>query len=130
MMARRRGQIVIVSSIAAFIPLPDSPSYCAAKAAVLAYGLSLRAALEPYGISVSVVCPGYVKTPMMMRESGWKPFSISPERAAKLIVRGISLKRPIIAFPYLFALATRLHGLLPERVRRLLLRPSRFTVSN
>jgi NADP-dependent 3-hydroxy acid dehydrogenase YdfG len=44
MMARRRGQIGIMSSIAAFIPLPDAPSYCASKSALLTYGLALRSA--------------------------------------------------------------------------------------
>jgi len=45
--------LAIVSSIAAFVPLPDSPSYCASKSAVLAYGLSLRSLLKPYGVRVS-----------------------------------------------------------------------------
>jgi short-subunit dehydrogenase len=101
MIARRRGQIAIVSSIAGFIPLPDSPSYCASKAAVLNYGLSLRTLLASYGIAVSEVCPGYVTTPMMSRESGAKPFAMSPERAALLIVKGLDRNRAVIAFPYL-----------------------------
>ncbi|HEU5020170.1 MAG TPA: SDR family NAD(P)-dependent oxidoreductase [Pseudolabrys sp.] len=129
MTARGRGQIAIVSSIAAFVPLPDSPSYCASKSAVLAYGLSLRAALAPRGIRVSVICPGYVRTPMMLREQGSKPFAILPERAAALIATGLERNRPVIAFPRVFALATRIHGLLPDRVRRLLLQRSRFTVA-
>ncbi|HVZ52108.1 MAG TPA: SDR family NAD(P)-dependent oxidoreductase [Pseudolabrys sp.] len=129
MMARGRGQIAIVSSIAAFIPLPDSPSYCASKSAVLAYGLSLRAALAAHGIGVSVICPGYVTTPMMLRESGPKPFVMAPERAVARIVAGLARNRPVIAFPFFFALATRLHGLLPDRLRRYILRGTRFTVA-
>jgi len=130
MMERRRGQIAIVSSIAAFIPLPDSPSYCASKSAVLSYGLSLRAALAPHGVGVSVVCPGYVTTPMMMRESGPKPFVMPPERAVDRIVAGLARNRPVIAFPFFFALATRLHGLMPDRLRRFILRGTRFTVAD
>jgi short-subunit dehydrogenase len=129
MMSRRRGQIAIVSSVAAFVPLPDCPSYCAGKSAVLSYGLSLRSLLSPYGIRVSVVCPGYVMTPMMVRESGRKPCEMSPGKAADRIVAGLLRNRPIIAFPFFFALATRLHGLLPDRLRRLLSSRSRFTVS-
>jgi short-subunit dehydrogenase len=129
MMARRRGQIVIISSLAGFIPLPDCPSYCASKSAVLSYGLSLRALLAPYGVRVSVVCPGYVTTPMMMRESGHKPFEMSPDRAVDLIVAGLRRDRAVIAFPFMYALATRLHALLPDRIRRVLLTGSRFTVS-
>ena len=118
MMARRRGQIGIVSSIAAFVPLPDAPSYCGSKSAVLTYGLALRSALRESGIGVSVICPGYVVTPMMQQESGRKPFAIPPESAADLIVRGLERNRSVIAFPFLFALITRLGGLLPDSVRR------------
>lgn len=130
MMGRGRGQIAIVSSIAAFIPLPDSPSYCASKSAVLSYGLSLRTLLAPHGVGVSVICPGYVTTPMMMRESGPKPFVMPPERAVARIVAGLQRNRPVIAFPFFFALATRLHGLMPDGLRRWLLRSSRFTVAD
>jgi short-subunit dehydrogenase len=118
MMARRRGQIGIVSSIAAFVPLPDAPSYCGSKSAVLTYGLALRSALRESGIGVSVICPGYVVTPMMQQESGRKPFAIPPESAADLIVRGLQRNRSVVAFPLLFALITRLGGLLPDSVRR------------
>src|SRR5262249_14950618 len=130
MMSRRKGQIAIISSIAAFIPLPDSPSYCASKSAVLHYGQSLRALLAPHGIAVSVVCPGYVTTPMAARESGRKPFMMSAEKAAALIVAGLGRNRPLIAFPFLFALATRLHGLVPDGIRRRLSSGYRFTVEN
>lgn len=126
MMARRRGQIGIVSSLAAFVPLPDAPSYCASKSAVLTYGLALRSALRQSGIGVSVVCPGYVMTPMMQQESGWKPFAIPPDTAADIIVRGLRRNRSIIAFPFLFALVTRVGGLLPDSVRRWTM--PRFTV--
>jgi short-subunit dehydrogenase len=126
MMARRRGHIAIMSSIAAFVPLPDAPSYCGSKSALLTFGLALRSALRESGIGVSVICPGYVVTPMMQQESGPKPFAIAPERAAELIVRGLLRNRSVIAFPFLFALVTRLGGLLPDTVRRWAM--PRFTV--
>src|SRR5262249_54333160 len=116
MVSRRKGQIAIISSIAAFIPLPDSPSYCASKSAVLNYGQSLRALLAPYGIGVSVVCPGYVTTPMSARESR-KPFVMSSERAAGLIVAGLRRNRAVIAVPSFFALPSRFHRLLPHCIR-------------
>jgi short-subunit dehydrogenase len=129
MMTRGRGQIAIVSSIAGFIPLLDSPSYCASKAAVLNYGLALRALLHPYGIGVSVICPGYVTTPIMLRESGPKPFTVPPDKAADLICRGLDRNQAVIAFPFFFALVTRIGGLLPDRLRQWTMRPFRFTVS-
>jgi short-subunit dehydrogenase len=129
MMARGRGQIAIVSSIAGFIPLPDAPSYCASKSAVLNYGRALRDVLAPYGVGVSVICPSYITTPMLMRESGPKPFVMAPDKAAGLICRGINKNRALIAFPFFFALITRLGGLLPDYLRRWTMRPFRFTVS-
>ena len=70
MMTRGRGQIAILSSLAGFVPLPDAPSYCASKSAVMSYGLSLRSLLAPRGIRVSVICPGYIVTPMTVCEIG------------------------------------------------------------
>jgi NADP-dependent 3-hydroxy acid dehydrogenase YdfG len=130
MMARGRGQIAVMSSLAAFVPLADAPSYCASKSAVLSYGLSLRTLLAPRGIRVNVICPGYITTPMMLRESGPKPFEMAPQRAADLICRGLARDRAIIAFPFLFALATRINGVLPDKLRRWALRHFRFTVSD
>lgn len=130
MMARGHGQIAIMSSIAAFIPLADSPSYCASKAAVLSYGLSLRALLAERGIRVSVICPGYIETPMMLRENGPKPFKISAKHAAELIAVGLARNKAVISFPTFFAWVTWLNGILPDGLRRRLSRSFRFTVSH
>jgi NADP-dependent 3-hydroxy acid dehydrogenase YdfG len=129
MLDRRSGQIAILSSIAGFIPLADAPSYAASKAAVLSYGLGLRSALYDRGIKVSVICPGYVSTPMTAQEHGWKPFEITPARAAELIWRGLARDRSIIAFPRFFSLITRIGGLLPDGVRRWTSQPFRFNVT-
>jgi short-subunit dehydrogenase len=130
MIARGRGQIGIVGSLAGFVPLPDSPSYCASKSAVLAYGLCLRGLLRPHGIGVSVICPGYISTPMSRQESGWKPLEMSPERAATLVDRGLSRNQATIAFPFLMALLARLGGVLPDHIRQWTIGPFRFTVQN
>jgi short-subunit dehydrogenase len=129
MMDRGSGQIGIVSSIAAFIPLPDAPSYSASKSAILNYGLGLRSALRRSGVGVSVICPGYVETPMMEQESGPKPFTLSAQAAADLIVVGLRKNRSMIVFPFWFAFITRLGGLLPDSVRRWTTEPFRFTVA-
>ena len=128
MMERRRGQIAIVSSLAAFIALPDSPSYCASKSAVLSYGLALRGLLADKGVNVSVICPGYITTPMSAREQVRKPQEMSAAKAADIIVRGLVRNRAVIAFPRMLALLTRINALLPDRLRRSLL--PRFTVSD
>lgn len=129
MMNRARGQIAIISSIAAFVPLADSPSYCASKSAILSYGLSLRTLLANKGIRVNVVCPGYVTTPMSIRERGPKPFEMSAENAACIICHGLAHNRAVIAFPRLLAWVTRMNGFLPDQLRQAILRQYRFTVS-
>jgi short-subunit dehydrogenase len=128
MMSRRQGQIAIMSSIAAFVPLPDAPSYCASKAAILNYGLSLRTLLRPFGIGVSIICPGYVETAMTIRESGPKPFKMSAEKAARIIDRGLQRNKALIVFPRFYGWVTRLCGMLPDSLRRWALGFSRFSV--
>ena len=130
MMTRRHGQIALMSSLAALIPLRDSPGYCGSKAAVLAYGRSLRDLLGASGIGVSVICPGYVTTPMSRQETGKKPFEMSAERAAEIIRRGIGRNRAVIAFPSWFAFLTRIGGLLPDGLRERVTRGSRFAVNS
>jgi short-subunit dehydrogenase len=130
MIARGHGQIGIMSSLAGFIPLADAPSYCASKAAVLSYGLGLRGAVEDKGVRVSVVCPGYVDTPMIAQETGWQPFKMSAEAAADHTIRGLAANRAVIAFPSFLATISWIGGQLPDRVRRLTARPFAFKVSS
>ena len=128
MTARGRGQLALVSSLAAFAPLPDSPGYSASKAALLVYGLALRERLRATGVRVSVVCPGYVETDMGSRYRGRRPFLMSAERAASHIKTGLAADRAVIAFPRALALAARLSTLVPEPVRRLGLSGFRFSI--
>ena len=121
MRERRSGQIAVTSSIAAFVPLPGLPSYCASKAALLAYALALRETVRADGVGVSAICPGYVDTVLLNRLSGPRPALITPAAAAEAIFAGLQRNRRIIAFPTFIALLTRLIALLPEPAPRLLL---------
>ena len=113
MRARRCGQIVIVASVAGLRGYPAMPTYSATKAALIAYGEAIRGWLRPSGVTVTVVCPGFVTSPMSARHRGSKPFEMPVEKAAKIIVRGIAGKRAVVAFPFLLALGARLSRLLP-----------------
>lgn len=100
MRAARRGQIALVSSLAAYFGLPVTPTYCATKAGLKAYGEALRGWLAPEGIRVNVIMPGYVKSPMCDDMPGPKPFLWTPERAAKVIRRGLERDKARISFPF------------------------------
>lgn len=100
MRVRGNGQLVFISSLAAWYGLPVTPSYCASKAGIKAYGEALRGWLAPYGVGVSVVMPGYVSSPMADAMLGPKPWEWPPERAARVIRRGIDRNRARISFPF------------------------------
>ncbi|MFN4011490.1 MAG: SDR family NAD(P)-dependent oxidoreductase [Pannonibacter sp.] len=116
MRLRGQGRIALVASLAGLRALPDMPSYSASKAAVVAYGHSLRGWLKPFGVSVTILCPGFVTSPMSARHKGAKPFEISAEDAARRMRRAIERRAAIHAFPFLLAAGIYLQGLLPPKL--------------
>jgi short-subunit dehydrogenase len=115
---RRRGagRLAIISSLGGYQGSSSSPSYSASKAAARVYGDALRGWLAPYGVTVTVVCPGFVDSPMSRRYQGNKPLLWDAAKAARMIRDGIEHGRPTVAFPWSLALGARLLGLLPARV--------------
>jgi short-subunit dehydrogenase len=100
MRRRGRGQIGLVSSLAAFRGFPGAPVYCASKAWVKIWGEGLRGHLHEAGIGVSVICPGFVKTPMTARNPYKMPFIWTAEKAARVIASGLARNKARIAFPW------------------------------
>jgi short-subunit dehydrogenase len=125
---RQRGDIVLVASLASFVPLADAPSYSASKAAILSYGLAIRQALAAEGIHVMVACPGYVSSRMAEVHIGSRPLEITPDAAAARIIHGIRCNQPVIGFPFALYWLSRLALLVPESLRWRLTRDSRFHV--
>jgi short-subunit dehydrogenase len=113
MRARHGGQIALISSIAALRGMAISPAYCASKAALKAYGDSVRPLLARDGVRLTLVLPGFVKTAMSDVFPGGKPFLWSAEKAALHIQRKLAAGRKEIAFPNLLAFGMRLLTLLP-----------------
>jgi short-subunit dehydrogenase len=116
MCARGAGQIAFVGSIAGLRGLPYAPSYCATKAAVHAYSEGLRGRVEARGVGVSLIIPGFVKTPLNDSIDAMKPLEITSTGAAILIQRGLERGSAIIAFPRSLYLAARLARILPARL--------------
>ena len=95
-----RGQIAIMSSLAGFRGLPGAPAYGASKAAVRSLGEGLRGLCGRDGICISVICPGFIRTPMTDVNPYPMPFLMSSERAARIVRRGLARDRARIAFPW------------------------------
>ena len=99
MKTRGSGQIAIISSLAGLRGLPSCPAYSASKAAVRMFGEGLRGDLKGNGIGVSVVCPGYIRTPMTDVNDFPMPFIMEADEAAQIIMHGLSKNKARIAFP-------------------------------
>lgn len=124
MAARGGGHLALMSSLASFRSSPHSPAYCSSKVAIRFLGESLRPRLAPSGIVVSVICPGYVETPMTAGVHPRLPFTTSAARAAAIIERGLARGQARIAFPLATYFAIRVLAVLPpDLASRLTARP-------
>lgn len=116
MSARRSGRIAIVSSVAGYGGLPTSAAYGATKAALFNLGESLAMDLADHGVKISMIAPGFVKTPATDVNTFPMPFIISAQDAAQRIADGLEKGQAHIAFPKRFSFLLRLINLLPRGV--------------
>jgi short-subunit dehydrogenase len=113
MMARGQGHLVVISSLAAYRGLPRSAAYCASKAAVSAFFESLRLDLEPRGIAVTIIHPGFIKTPLTSGREAQMPFLMELDDAVQKIVRAIEKRKKSYAFPWQLASIVRAGMIMP-----------------
>lgn len=99
MQARGTGRIAMTASVAGYRGLPKAAPYAASKAAMIALAESLHLDLAGSGVAVSVICPGYVTTPLTADNRQPMPFVISAQAAARRIREGLDAGRFEIAFP-------------------------------
>jgi NAD(P)-dependent dehydrogenase (short-subunit alcohol dehydrogenase family) len=114
MLARGSGQIVGISSLAAFRGFPGSGAYCASKAALSTFFESLRPELRPRGIYVTIIHPGFIDTPLTRGRKQRMPFLLDVDRAAVLMLRAIEARRRTYAFPWQLATIARLGRWIPN----------------
>jgi short-subunit dehydrogenase len=100
MLRRGRGQIVAISSIAGFQGLPMSAAYSASKAGMNNFFESLRVDLRDTGVYVTVIAPGFVKTPLTSHNRHPMPFLMDVEPAVERMTRAILRKKKSLAFPW------------------------------
>ncbi len=129
MIPRSKGQIVVVSSVAAFNGLPGVSGYSATKAAVWKYAESLALDLRQFGISVTTICPGFIDTPLTRGNHHPMPFLLEAPRAAQMIARAITKKKMIYSFPWQMALVVRFMSFLPRTWYRFLMTAKFFNYS-
>jgi short-subunit dehydrogenase len=108
---RRSGHLVGVASVASFLGMTNSASYCGSKAAMRVHLQSLRVSLAPYGVAVTTICPGFVESELTEKNKFRMPFIWETERAARKIADAIEKRRGEVVFPWqmkaFIGLATR-----------------------
>ncbi|WP_318416113.1 SDR family NAD(P)-dependent oxidoreductase [Photobacterium leiognathi] len=112
-----RTHIVIISSSASFIPLPRAEAYGASKAAISYISQTLALDLQHKNIKVTLVNPGFVKTPLTDKNDFAMPMLVTPEFASQKIRHGIEVGKKEIHFPIVFTLFLKTIALLPFTLR-------------
>lgn len=115
LIARGQGHVSLISSVAGFRGLPKSLAYGPTKAALTNLAENLYLDLEPLGLGVSVIHPGFVQTPLTAQNSFTMPALITPEQAAQDMITGWERGEFEIHYPKRFTRVMKLLSLLPYR---------------
>ncbi len=114
MLARRRGHLVALASLAGCRGVPFSAGYSASKAGLINYLEGLRPALRRRGVAVTTVLPGFVRTPLLQNARVQAPVTpMEPEEAARHVLRAIHRRSRVCAFPLGLRLGIAVLGWLP-----------------
>jgi short-subunit dehydrogenase len=116
MIARGRGHLVGVASMAGYRGFPWMISYSASKAALIAYLEALRPGLRRRGVTVTTVCPGFVRTQMSTSVPYQRPIKmIEPEEAARHLVRAVEKRPRNCIFPWNMRIGLAILKYMPDR---------------
>jgi NADP-dependent 3-hydroxy acid dehydrogenase YdfG len=113
MLERGSGQLVAISSLAGFRGLPKSAAYCASKAGMTAYFESVRLDVQKKGIDVTIIQPGFIKTPLTSGRASKMPFLMELEESIPYFLRAIEKKKKFAAFPWQLATVVRAGKMFP-----------------
>ncbi len=112
---RKSGHISIVSSVAGYRGLPSAGAYCASKSALTTFAESLYFDLKRFNIRVSVVHPGFIKTPMTDQNDFTMPMIKPPEYAAEEMFKGLTKSKNFeIHFPKKFTFIMKVLEIMPN----------------
>ena len=110
---RRSGHIAVMSSVAGYRGLPTSAGYGATKAALINMCESLKPELDRHGVAITVINPGFVRTPLTDRNTFKMPFLMDADAAAERAVRGLDSGRFEVTFPRRFTWGLKILRCLP-----------------
>jgi len=114
MVSRGSGHLVAISSLAAYRGLPKSAAYCGSKAGVSAFFESLRLDLRDKGVVVTIIHPGFIKTPLTAGRKATLPFLMELDDGVKKIVGAIEKGKKSYAFPWQLATVVRAGMIMPN----------------
>lgn len=114
MVARDAGQVVAMSSLAAFRGMPGSAAYCASKAALHTFMEAIRVDLRGTNVRATTIYPGFVKTEMTAKNKFRMPFLMELDDAVRVMAKGIAKGAPTIAYPLPMVGITRTLSVLPR----------------
>ena len=113
MLERGSGQLVAISSLAGFRGIPRSAAYSASKAGMTAFFESVRLDTIGSGIDVTIIQPGFIKTPLTAGRKSKMPYLLELEEALPLILRAIEKRKKFCAFPWPTATLVRAARIFP-----------------
>jgi len=113
MLARGDGQIVAVSSLAGMRGLRKSAAYSASKGAMTNLFESLRLDVQEQGVGVTIIQPGFIKTPLTAGRKNKLPFVMELADAVPYFLRAIEKKKKFAAFPWQLATFVRMGRVFP-----------------
>ncbi len=113
MIERGSGQLVAISSLAGYRGLPRSAAYCGSKAGVSNFFESLRLDLKGTGVDVTIIHPGFIKTPLTAGRHHTMPFLMELEDGVNKILSIIEKKKKSAAFPFPLSTLVRAGNFFP-----------------
>ena len=116
MLLNNKGQIIIMSSVSAWIGLPKAAAYGPTKAALRSFGQSIRYDLNAKGIKVQVCSPGFVETSATSLNDFYMPGLMKVDKAAELIYKNMKSDKFEFSFPLFFSIFMKIFSLIPDKL--------------
>ena len=113
MLKRGSGQLIAISSLAGFRGLPGSAAYSASKAGMTALFESIRLDTLGSGVDVTIIQPGFIRTPLTSGRTNKMPYLMELEDALPRFLTAIERKKKFAAFPWQLATLVRAGQVFP-----------------